>query len=67
MIVEVATTFAHPLAVTVLVIVYVPAVLVDKVTNPVTALILNPAGEEVKVPAIPPPLNVGDGFTPLEQ
>ena len=41
--------------------------LVDKVTKPVAALIVNPAGEDVNVPATPPPLNVGDGFTPLEQ
>ena len=45
-----------PAAAIVFVTVYVFAVLVDSVTNPVAALIVNPAGEEVNVPAIPPPL-----------
>ena len=65
---EVATTAAQPpAAAIVFVTVYVPAVLAAKFIIPVAALILNPAGEEVKVPATPPPLNVGDGFAAFLQ
>ena len=58
---EVATPAAHPPpAAMVLVTVYVPFVLAPKLTTPVAELILNPAGEEVNVPATPPPLKVGE-------
>ena len=61
-IVEVAVTIGQPPeAAIVFVMVYVPAVLASKLTTPVAALILNPA-VEVNVPAIPPPLNVGEGL-----
>ena len=66
-IVEVATTLVQPADVTVLVTAYVPAVLEESVTNPVAALMLNPAGAVVKVPATPPPLKVGDGLAALLQ
>ena len=60
---EVATTAEQlPDAAMVLVTVYVPAVLDDKVIKPVAAFIVNPAGEAVNAPAIPPPLNVGEGL-----
>ena len=65
--VAVATTAAHPPeAAMVLVTVYVPAVLPDRLTTPVEALILKPA-VEVNTPATPPPLNVGDGLAALLQ
>ena len=44
----------------VLVTVYVPGVLADRSITPVVALMLNPA-VELKVPATPPAVNVGDG------
>ena len=51
-----------PDAAIVLVTVYVAgAVLPERFTKPVAALIDNPT-EDVKVPATPPPLNVGDGL-----
>ena len=63
--VAVAVVAAHPPAATiVLVTVYVPTVLVLLVTCPVDALSVNPAGEEVNVPAEPPPLYVGIGLVP---
>ena len=62
---EVATTAAHPPEVTVLVTIYVPTELVASVITPVEELRLNPAGDDVKTPAIPAPLYVGAGFVPL--
>ena len=58
----VAVTAAHPPeAAMVFVTVYVPGVLADKFTCPVNVLVkTNPAVEE-NVPAVPPPLNVGEG------
>ena len=65
---EVATTAEQlPDAAMVLVTVYVPAVLDDKVIKPVAAFSVNPAGADVNVPAMPPPLKVGDGLVPLWQ
>ena len=63
MIVAVAVTEGHPPDATIVfVTVYVPGVLADKFTCPVAVLTkTNPAVEE-NVPAVPPPLNVGDGF-----
>jgi hypothetical protein len=62
----VATTAAQPPpAAIVFVTVYAPPGLDAKVTTPVTGSIINPPGEEVKAPATPPPLNVGEGFAPL--
>ena len=63
MIVEVAVTAGHPPdAAIVLVTVYVPAVLAAKLTSPVEVETnTNPAVDK-KVPATPPPLNVGEGF-----
>ncbi len=67
MIGDVATTAAHPPeAAIVLVTVYVPGVLAERFTTPVAPLMLKPA-VDVNVPAVPPPLNVGEGFTPLWQ
>jgi hypothetical protein len=61
--VEVALVDGHPPdAAIVLVTVYVPAVLADKFTTPVDVLTKTKPAEEEKVPATPPPLNVGDGF-----
>ena len=59
----VAVTAGHPPdAAIVFVIVYVPGVLAERFTCPVAVLTkTNPAVEE-NVPAVPPPLNVGDGF-----
>ena len=59
-----AVTAGHPpLAAIEFVTVYVPGALVAKLTSPVAAETkTNPAGEEVNVPATPPPLKVGDGF-----
>ena len=64
----VAETAAQPPDVAmVLVTVYVPDVLAAKFIRPVEALTkTNPAVEE-NVPATPPPLNTGDGFTSFEQ
>ena len=57
MILAVATAAAQPPeAAIVFVTVYVPAVLAAKFIVPVAALMLNPAGEDVKAPATPPPL-----------
>ena len=46
---------------TILVTVYVPGVLADKFTRPVFELMFNPA-VDVNVPALPPPINIGNGF-----
>ena len=54
-----------PEAAIVLVTVYVPAKLDAKLTNPVTGFIVRPAGEDVNVPATPPPENVGEGLVPF--
>lgn len=63
----VAVTAGHPPeAAIVLVTVYVPAVLAARFTAPVAALITSPA-EDVNVPAVPPPLKVGDGFAAFWQ
>ena len=61
------TELGHPPDITVLVTVYVFGKLVDKVSKPVEEFILNPPGEEVNVPAMPPPLNVGEGLEALIQ
>ena len=55
-----------PAAAIVLVTVYVPSVLDNKSTKPVDELITKPA-VEVKVPATPPPLKVGNGLVLLWQ
>lgn len=64
----VALAAAHPPeAAMVLVTVYVPAVLAARSTWPVPVFTnTNPAVEE-NVPAVPPPLNVGNGFVPFWQ
>ena len=64
MMLAVAVTAGHPPdAAIVFVTVYVPGVLADKLTCPVAVETkTNPAVEE-KVPATPPPLKVGEGFT----
>ena len=63
---EVSITAGHPLAAAmVFVTVYVPGKLADKSISPVVALMTNPAGAEVKVPATPPPRKLGAGSTPL--
>ena len=65
--VAVALTAGHaPEAGMVLVTVYVPGVLAAKFTRPVAAVMLNPA-VDVNVPAVPPPLNVGEGFAAFWQ
>ena len=59
----VAITAAHPPeAAIVFVTVYVPAVLADKFICPVAVLTNTRPAVDEKVPATPPPLNVGDGF-----
>ena len=64
----VADTCAHPVdAAIVFVTVYVPAVLADKSTCPVAALINTILAGAENVPATPPPLNVGVGSVPFEQ
>jgi hypothetical protein len=64
-ILEVAVIAGHPPdAGSVLVTVYVPAVLPDKLITPVEELILSPA-VEVNVPATAPPVNVGEGFVAI--
>jgi hypothetical protein len=51
-----------PDAVIVFVTVYVPAVLAERSTCPLVGLTnTKPAGDDVNVPALPPPLNVGEG------
>jgi hypothetical protein len=64
----VADTRAQPpAAAIVLVTVYVPGVLADRLTCPVAVLTnTNPAVDE-NVPATPPPLKVGEGFATLLQ
>jgi hypothetical protein len=60
---EVAIAAGHPPdAAIVFVTVYVPTVLADKFTTPVDVLTKTKPTEEEKVPATPPPLNVGEGF-----
>ena len=62
----VAVTAGHPPdAAIVFVTVYVPAVLADKLTCPVEVLTKTKPAVEEKVPATPPPLNVGEGFAAL--
>ena len=61
-IVVVAVDEGQPEAVTVFVTVYVPGVLPAKSTCPVVALTNTNPAVDVKVPALPPPLNAGDGF-----
>ena len=62
---EVAVTAPHPPeAAIVLVTVYMLGVLAAKFTNPVPPAITIPA-VELNIPAVPPPLNAGDGFVPL--
>lgn len=51
---------------TVLITVYVPAVLAERSTRPVEALMLNPA-VELNVPAVPPAANTGEGSVPFWQ
>ena len=59
----VAVTAAHPPDATiVLVTVYVPAVLADKLICPVAVLTNTRPTVDENVPATPPPLNVGLGF-----
>ena len=66
--VAVAVTAGHPpAAATVFVTVYVPAVLDAKFTWPVEVLTKTKPAVELKVPATPPPLNVGDGFAAVLQ
>ena len=63
-----ATLFGQLPEVTVLVMVYTPATVVVKSISPVDAETkFNPAGEEVNVPAMPPPVNVGNGLPALIQ
>jgi hypothetical protein len=64
----VAVTAGHPPeAAIVFVTVYVPTVLEARFTKPLEALMLNPEGLAVNVPATPPPLNAGEGLVPLWQ
>jgi hypothetical protein len=64
----VAVTAAHPAdAAIVLVTVYVPGVLVDKLTWPVAVLTNTRPAVDENVPATPPPLNVGLGFAAFWQ
>ena len=64
----VSTTAEHPeAAAIVLVIVYVPAELADKSTSPVAVLIKTKPAVELKVPATPLPLKLGNGSAPFEQ
>ena len=63
MIDDVAVTAGQPpAAAIVFVTVYVPAVLPDKFTCPVDVLTKTKPAVELKVPATPPPLNVGEGL-----
>jgi hypothetical protein len=64
-----ALAAAHPPeAAIVLVTEYVPAALAVRSTCPVAVLTnTNPAGDEVNIPAEPPPVNIGDGFVPPAQ
>ena len=57
----------QPATVTTLVTVYVPGVLLLKVTAPVVELIVNPAGVAVNVPAVEPLPNVIVAVPPFEQ
>jgi hypothetical protein len=67
-IVFVAVTMPHPpAAAIVFVTVYVPATLADKSTWPVAGLTKTRPAVDVNRPATPPPLNVGNGSTPLLQ
>ena len=62
----VAVTAAHPPeAAIVFVTVYVPGVLADKLTCPVLVLTNTNPAVELNVPALPPPLNVGEGLAAL--
>ena len=64
----VAVTAAQPPdAAIVFVTVYVPGVLADKLTCPVAVLTNTSPAVDEKVPATPPPLNVGLGLAELEQ
>ena len=47
----------------VLVTVYVPGVVAARFTDPVDGSMLNPGAAE-NVPALPPPLNTGEGSVP---
>ena len=68
MIVEVAVAAGHPPAAGfVFVTVYVPGVLPARLTTPVVALTNTNPAVEVNVPAVPPPLNVGEGLVAFEQ
>ena len=61
--VDVAVNTGHaPVAAIVFVTVYVPAVLAARFTTPVADETNTKPAEEVNVPAIPPPENVGDGL-----
>lgn len=65
MIEELAVADAHPPeAGIVLVTVYVPGVLAERSTSPVPELTNTNPAVEVKVPAVPPPLNAGNGSVP---
>jgi hypothetical protein len=64
-IVLLAVTIGHPFAAAiVLVTVYDPLVLAVRFTKPEAELILKAAGAE-KIPATPPPVNVGKGLVPF--
>jgi hypothetical protein len=64
----VAVTAAHPPdAAMVLVTVYVPGVLADKLIWPVAVLTNTSPAVDENVPATPPPLNVGLGFAAVWQ
>jgi hypothetical protein len=64
----VAVTTAHPPdAAMVLVTVYVPGVLADKLICPVAVLTKTRPAVDENVPATPPPLNVGLGFAAFWQ
>ena len=63
---SVAEDVAHPPeAAIVFVIVYVPAVLAERSITPLLVLANTIPEEELNVPAVPPPENVGEGLFPL--
>ena len=61
------TTAQPPAAAIVLVTVYIPGVLADKLISPEAAFTNTKPAEDEKTPAPPPPLNVGKGLIALAQ
>ena len=64
MVVVAVTAEQPPEAAMVLVMVYVPTKLDKTLISPVAGVITTPAGLAENVPATPPPLKTGVGFTP---